>query len=220
MAARVTRLDELLSSGSLKRGVIQARPESATGLWSRGNLSGRLTEISGAGAGAPLTAAVGLVLQAQYECEPVVWVAVPGESFYPPDVSEFGVDLDALAVVRVPTVRNAARAAERLVRSGAFGLMVLDLGKQAYIPTPLQGRLVALAQKHDAAIVCITDKPADAPSIGSMVSLRAEFLREPVTSTAGEARAVYRCKVKVLKDKRRGPNWSHQEVVRGPAGLR
>lgn len=220
MAARVTRLEDLLSSGSLKRGEIRSQSDHTDQLWSRSNLSGRLTEISSDGSGAPLTAAMGLVLQCQYECDPVAWVAAPGERFFPPDVAEYGVDLAALAVVRVPTVRNAARAAERLVRSGAFGLVVLDLGKKAYIPTPLQGRLVSLAQKHDTAVVCITEKAADAPSLGSMVSLRAEFLRQQVTSTAGEPRAMYRCKVKVLKDKRRGPNWSHEEVVRGPAGLR
>ena len=38
----------------------------------------------------------------------------------------------------------------------------------------IQGRLVTLAQTHDAAIVCLTEKPADAASLGSLVSLRAE----------------------------------------------
>ncbi len=223
MPTRAMRLRELLSSGSLRRGEIRSESTSSASsdqLWTRGNLSGRLTEISGAGAVASLTAAIGLVLQTQYECDPVAWVTTPVQSFYPPDVSDFGVDLDALAVVRVPTPRNAARAAERLVRSGAFGLVVLDLGEGAYIPTALQGRLVSLAQKHDTAVVALTDKPTDTPSLGSMVSLRAEILREQVTPTAGEPRASFRCKVKVLKDKRRGPGWSHDEVVRGPAGLR
>jgi len=223
MSSRATRLRELLSSGALKRGEIRSEStseESGAKLWSRSNLSGRLTEISGAGSVASLTAAIGLVLQTQYECDPVAWVTTPVQEFYPPDVHEFGVDLESLAVVRVPTAATAARAAERLVRCGAFGLVVLDLGKNAYMPTALQGRLISLAQKHDTAIVCLTEKSSEKPSLGSMVSLRAEIFREQVTPTAGEPRATYRCKVKVLKDKRRGPNWSHEEVVSGPAGLR
>jgi recombination protein RecA len=124
------------------------------------------------------------------------------------------VDLDALVVVRVPGAQEAARAAEGLVRSGAFGLLVLDLGQAARLPTPMQGRLVSLAKRHDAAIVCLTAKSREAASLGSMVSLRAEALRD------GDAGAGFRCELRVLKDKCRGPGWSHREVVRGPAGLR
>ena len=38
-----------------------------------------------------------------------------------------GIDLDALPVVRVPDARAAGRAADHLVRSGGFGLVVIDL---------------------------------------------------------------------------------------------
>jgi recombination protein RecA len=166
------------------------------------------------GAVAPLTAAMGLVLDAQYHNEPVVWITLPNTLFYPPDVADSGVDLDALVVVQVPAATDAARAAERLVRSGAFGLVILDLGKDARIPTGLQGRLTNLAKRHDTAVVCVTAKGTDSASLGSMVSLRAEVLRD-----RGEGGG-FRCRVNVLKDKRRGPNWTHSEIVRGPAGLR
>ena len=96
--------------------------------------------------------------------------------------------------------------------------MIADLGKDAYIPDPQQGRLVGLAQKHDTAIVCITDKPRDTPSLGSMVSLRVEAIREKLDHKAPSGG--FRCKVEVLKDKRRGPGWHFSEIVRGPAGLR
>jgi recombination protein RecA len=182
--------------------------------WGREQLSGRLTEISGVGAVASLTAAMGLVIEAQLQSEPVAWISLPATLFYPPDVADSGVDLDALVVVQVPGALDAARAADRLVRSGAFGLIVLDLGRDARIPTGLQGRLVSLAKRHDTAIVCLTAKSADSESLGSMVSLRAEALRDKVTG------GQFRCKLNVLKDKCRGPNWTHTEVVRGPAGLR
>jgi recombination protein RecA len=189
--------------------------------WGRDELAGRLTEISADGASAVLTAAVGLVLEAQREDEPVAWITPADTSFFPPDLVDSGVDLDALAVVRVPPGRDAARAAARaadqLARSGAFGLILLDLGKHAELATPAQGRLVGLAQRHDAAIVLLTEKSATAASVGSMVAIRAEAVREALGD--GTVSDRFRCKVRVIKDKRRGPGWHHAEVVRGPAGL-
>jgi recombination protein RecA len=105
-------------------------------------------------AGARTTGAVSLVVHAQRRGEPVAWVerAAVG-ALYPPDLADAGVDLDRLVVVRVPdqprgaapstgkTTRrdgrtprgrlggttSALRAAELLLRSGAFGLVVVDL---------------------------------------------------------------------------------------------
>jgi recombination protein RecA len=196
--------------------------------WRRDDLAGRLTEISGHGASAALTAAIGLVLDTQRQGDPVAWVTLPHSIFYPPDVADSGVDLAALIVIRAPLARDAGRAADQLVRSGGFGLVVLDLGKDAFLPDALQGRLVGLAQKHDTAVVCLTDKPPDAPSLGSMVSLRVAAVRErlgaeaaaPVAGEGSRAAGPFRCRIDVRKDKRRGPGWRHAEVVRGPAGLR
>jgi recombination protein RecA len=180
--------------------------------WGLPALRGRLVELSARGASATLTASIDLVIEAQRESEPVVWIMGPEGSFYPPDVADSGVDLAALAVVRVPDVASAVRAAERLLRSGAFGLVVIDLGALAEIPIAHQGRLVTLAQAHDAAVVCITDKPADASSIGSLVSLRAEALR--MRSQGG-----FELSLRVLKDKRRGPGFQKSRRAKGPAGL-
>lgn len=187
--------------------------EPAPTLWRLAEVAGRLVEISGAGATAALTLAFGLVREAQRQGEPVAWVTPRESSFYPPDAAEGGVDLDALAVIRVPDARVVARAAERLVRSGAFGLIVLDMGA-AEIPTPLQARLAGLAQKHHTALVCLTEKERKAPSLGSLVSLRVQAQR--TRTSEGQ----FTCTLTVLKDKRRGPTWTHTEVCRGPAGLR
>src|SRR3569623_903132 len=115
---------------------------------------------------------------------------------------------------RAAAATSLARAAERLLRSGAFGLIVLDLGAQADLSMQIQGRLVTLAQTHDAAIVCLTEKPNDAASLGSLVSLRAEALR-PTRAEHGELTVTLRA----LKDKRRGPGWAHALKRRGPAGM-
>ena len=77
----------------------------------------------------------------------------------------------------------------------------------------LQSRLVQLALKHDAVVLCLTATRPEAPSLGSLVSLRAEASRRRV----GEGR--YACEIHVIKDKRRGPGWRWREVWRGPAGL-
>jgi len=181
--------------------------------WSRSELAGRLVELSSWGGGALLTLAFDLVLQAQQEGEPAAWITRPS-AFFPPDAARCGIDLLALPVIRVPDAHSAARAADKLVRSGAFGLVVVDVGADTRIPPPLQTRLLGLASKHDTAIVFLTEKSSEAPSVGSLVSLRAQAVR----SRTGEDR--FSCEARILKDKRRGPGWSHRELRHGPAGLR
>ncbi|MFQ5789163.1 MAG: recombinase A [Acidobacteriota bacterium] len=234
MNPAVLRLHKRLSF--LSRDAVTTRES-----WGLAQMAGRIVEISGSGATAALTAATGLLLEAQRSGEPSAWITVPGSTFYPPDIDESGVDLDGLAVVRAPDAQGAARAAEQLIRSGGFGLVVIDLGPRFIRPrpgegrpryghpygciaTPLQTRLVGLAQKHDCAVVVLTEKPAYQPSMGSLISLRAEARRRS-TQRAGDfvqrsPPAPYEVEVYVLKDKRRGPGHSHRKVFRGPPGLR
>lgn len=179
----------------------------------RAELAGRLTEISGYGPTAALTLACSLVLDAQMEGETVAWITTRESSFYPPDLAEAGVDLDALAVVRCPDGRSVARAADRLARSGAFGLLILDLGAQGEVPLPLQTRLAGLARTHDIALVFLTEKPEDAPSVGSLVSLRLGADR----LSGAQGRFLWRAQA--IKDKRRGPGWSREAACHGPPGL-
>jgi recombination protein RecA len=155
--------------------------------------------------------AVALVLDAQRRRETVAWVTSQESAFFPPDVAASGADLDALAVVRLPDPSCAARAADRLLRSGAFGLVVLDLGR-GDVAMPLQARLLGLAERHDAAVLCLTEKPRGAPSLSSLVSLRVEARRR--RTEAG----VFACGVTAVKDKRRAPGWEHEEVRHAPAG--
>jgi recombination protein RecA len=188
-------------------------------------LAGRLVELSGSGTSAVLTAATKLILDAQRMLEPVAWVGTDESSFFPPDVAQSGVDLSALVVVRIP-VANAARsrtlasmqavAAERLLRSGAFGLVLLDLGscREPALSQPLQSRLLGLAQRHQAAVMFLTAKSEDTASLGSLISLRAHVAR----TWLGRER--FMCELRVRKDKRRGPVWSEQEECCGPLGLR
>ena len=171
-----------------------------------------LIEISASVAGAPLTLTFRVVLDAQRRGEPTAWIGRKDAPFYPPDVADAGVDLAALAVVWTKDAITAAKAADLLVRSGAFGLVVLDLGAAA-LPMHATSRLAMLARQHDAAIVCLTDKDAMRPSLGPLVSLRAH-----AASRVREG-GRFRCEATALKDKRGGTAWSLTEVCRGPDGL-
>jgi len=182
--------------------------------WSYTQLVGRLAEVSSCGASAPLTLAFALVHEAQRHGEPAAWITRCESSFFPPDAARCGIDLDALPIVRVPDAATAARIADKLLRSGAFGLIVLDIGRDDRVPTPLQSRLLGLAGKHDAAVLFLTEKPSESPSLGPLVSLRAQAARR---RTAEDR---FACELQIVKDKRRGPGWSHREIRHGPAGLR
>jgi recombination protein RecA len=181
--------------------------------WTLDALGGRLVELSGDASGAPLTLVFRLVLEAQRRGEPAAWVGRRDSVFYPPDAADAGVDLAALAVVWTPNTLAAAGAADLLIRSGAFGLVALDLGAAARLPVAFQTRLAGLAKQHDAALVCLTEKDGERPSLGSLVSLRAHAVRVQRMDER------FRCVARVLKDKRRGPGWQHAEVCRGPDGL-
>jgi recombination protein RecA len=182
--------------------------------WSRSELGGRLVELSSWGDTAGLTLAFEMVAEAQHEGEPAAWITACASTFFPPDVARSGIDLDALPVIRAPDAQAAARAADKLVRSGAFGLVVLDLGANANVAAPLQTRLLGLASRHDTAVLFLTEKQREAPSLGSLVSLRAQAVRK---RTAEDR---FSCEAGIVKDKRRGPGWSHREIRHGPAGLR
>src|SRR4051794_11126367 len=92
------------------------------GAWNRSELSGRLVEISGRGCVSPLSAAAALILEAQAAGEPCAWLTLPESTFFPPDLTAFGIDLEALPVVFADEPHALARSAARLLRSGAFGL--------------------------------------------------------------------------------------------------
>lgn len=192
---------------------LRAGREVVTARWGLPAMRGRLVELSARGATATLTTAIEIVVEAQAAAEPVCWITLGQATFYPPDAADGGVDLSALVVVRAISAASAARAAEKVLRSGAFGLVVMDLGEAA-VPAAHQGRLITLAQAHDAAVVCLTDKTAETPSLGSLVSLRAEAMR------TRDPRGNLGVAVRVIKDKRTGPGFVRAIAARAPAGFK
>lgn len=176
-----------ISNGSAQGAQREVFPDLSPGcavpLW-RLFAPGQLLELSGRAPG-KLSAVVRLIVHAQAEQEPVAWITTRSAAcFYPPDFERAGVDLSALCVVRLADEREGSanvsshgvlRAAEVLLRSGAFGLVVIDLmqgvpkGELSW-----QARLSGLLRRHAARAVVLTESESKEPSLGPLVSMRVE----------------------------------------------
>jgi hypothetical protein len=185
---------------------------------------GRVIELSGgsegSGANARTSTAVSILRGVQFEGETAAWIQPHGGALYPPDLRDAGIDLDALVVVHIPAgpQRSHAlcKAAELLLRSAAFGLVVVDL-----VETPPTGpavsawlgRMLGLARQHDGRVVLLTEKPTHADSVGTLVGLRIESHRhrDPSGSFVVEHQ--------VIKNKSGAPFDVACDRYRGPDGL-
>ncbi len=201
------------------KGVVVARRleektlEFSQDAWNLDALAGRFVELSGSAVTAALTVSAGLILEAQRRGEAAAWITEPASTFFSLDFAASGIDLEALPVVRVPDAGKGARAADALIRSGGFTLVVLDWTSAQRVPQATQSRLAALAKKHHTALVCITRKESRAPSLGPLVSIRGHthMRRDDFDRFIGE--------VRIGKDRRRNAGWEHAEVFCGPDGL-
>ncbi len=179
------------------------------------NLVGRVTELS-APRNAPVLSFVSLLIrEVQEAAEPVVWVEVDQSVFFPPDFSKNGVDLSLLPVVWAHRVRDAVRAVEHLLRSGAFSLVIVDLPPNTIIEQGRLGKLARMADLNNMALLFINQQEERRPfTLGSIVSLRVFSRTNPVGKNA------YTCDFTVMKDKHHSPGWSFSEVFHGPDGMR
>ena len=183
--------------------------------WQGEALAGRIIELSGS-TGRTSTA-VSMLLAAQRAGEAVVWIEPTDGSLYPPDLVAAGVDLDALVIVRVPTKEGPeglCRVAEWLVRSGGFGLLVMDLmGRAPAAQSPWQTRLSGMLRRHDAQLCVLSDSEAAAPSLGAMVALRLEPQRQR------DEDGSFLLSHRILKNKLGVAHGPAPERRRAPAGL-
>ena len=180
--------------------------------------AGKLVEISGGYGSARMTAAVSIVLHAQQQGETAAWVQAKGGSLFPPDLRESGVDLESLVVVHVACERDAyaiPKAAELLLRSGGFGLVVLDLTLrvQPLVQGAWQGRLLSLAREHQSRVVCLTDTPGQGASLGPLIALRIEVRRTRLGP------GLFSLHPQLLKNKLGYPFETAEQTRRAPWGL-
>lgn len=198
LADRVTLARDLVSQNPAFEG------------WGLDALAGRLVELNGGAETATLTLAASLVVAAQHRHGLVAWVTLPGSEFCPPDFAAAGIDLNALPVVRVPNGRGAAKAADMLLRSRAFSLIVLDIPNLRDLSLSIQTQLTGLAKSTNATVLCITHQDE---ARGSLVSFRGR------TRKSRTGHDCFTCEIETLKDKRNPPGWVHQELCHGADGL-
>ncbi|MFY9345960.1 MAG: hypothetical protein WAT39_25945 [Planctomycetota bacterium] len=178
--------------------------------------------------GAGTSLAVAAVVSAQRAGEIAAWLQLQHGSLFPPDLESAGVDLDGLVVVHVPprgvAVPTAAKspaaaraahelpkAAELLLRSGAFDLLVLDLRSGAPPRGAWAGRLRALAREHQSRVLLLTDArtPAD---LGTAIAQRIAPRRRRQEGT-------FALELQLLVDRMPAPGRVATLLRSGPAGL-
>ena len=181
---------------SLNRPLVGDHPK-----WSLQEVEGRLIEISEPHPTVALSCAFLLVQEAQANGRHVAWIGSSQNVFYPPDAQSNGIDLECLPVLRMTDSQSMGRAAETLLRCGAFGLIVMDLGLNHRMPTARLAQLNGLARKHSAGILFLTKKQLSEQSIGPLISLRVHTSRNHVGDGS------FLCRIHVLRDKKRGISW-------------
>jgi hypothetical protein len=115
------------------------------------------------------------------------------------------------------------RAAELLLRSGGFGLLVIDFCRTE--PTggaAWQGRLLGLARQHEARVLLLRREARE--SLGPLVGMRVASRVERVTNVDDPAgfhprTGQFEIRHEVLKNKSGGPLEPAAIRIRGPWGL-
>ena len=144
--------------------------------WKFSSLVGEVIEMPSG----PMTCAISfagdLILSAQTIGEPCAWVHATKSIFFPPDFHTLGVDLNALALIKVDTAQKAAYCAERLIKSGGFGCVVVDLPRESWFSVALQKRIANYVRKERACVLYLiqTLEGEDYERLGSSTSIFAE----------------------------------------------
>jgi hypothetical protein len=93
-------------------------------------------------------------------------------------------------------------------------LVVVDVGHLDRFSLSMQTRLVGLAGKANAVLLCLSEEAGgSAEGGGSLVSFRGKAEKKKVGHDCFE------CELTALKDKRGRPGWVEKELYCGPDGL-
>lgn len=190
------------------RTLVRPRTSDLGGLFDLPRVRGRVVEVSEAGSFGALSALCGLLAQVQALGDQIVWVETGSSLFFPPDLAFRGLDVGAITVILAPGTKEGLLAADWVVRSGAFPLVVVDWAGGMVDEADL-GRLARVAEDRESTVLFLTRKPPEAPSLATQVSLRGTVTLGP----GGETRW------QVTRDKRSGPPVPQAAVYHGPFGL-
>ena len=190
-----------------------ARPFSTgSPQWSLQETQGRLIEISEPHPVAALSFFFLIAREVQAAGGHVAWVGTAHSTFYPPDAESIGIDLRNLPVLRMNDVQSVGRAAEILLRSGAFQLVLLDLGHDHAMPVARLAQLNGLVRRHNACAIFLTCKQHGEQSAGPLISMHATTSRQHADTDA------FCCEIEILRDKRRWKKWTWQTRLCGVEG--
>lgn len=184
--------------------------------------SGRLIElISERGPSSGSSVAAFALREAQREGSLVAWIEHEEGALFPPDLAAAGLDLGSLLIVRTPSAGGViaiAKAAEILLRTGAFGALTLDLSAlnrprgEAFL-----ARLAALAREHSARVLILRSsrpKSSLGASLGASIALRLDAQRVRI------APARFRLELSALKNKIGQPPPRIFRTFGAPEGIR
>lgn len=178
--------------------------------WSLPALAGRMMELEADAGVGRLSLAVDLIRQAQKQAEPVAWVGNDQICFVPVDVHQAGVDLAALPVLRLSKAAQAWKAADTLLRSGSFSLVVLDAAPDWRMSPAVRSLLVRHTRENQAVLLFL---PGRHQGRGGQASLRARCsLRQ-----SGFDR--FEVALHVEQGRLSPQAWQHMEACHGPDGL-
>jgi recombination protein RecA len=181
------------------------------GSWRFENLVGILSEVSEETACGALSFVTEVILDAQGRKELVAWVAGESSTWYPPDLANRGVDLAAVAVIRAGGQEESLTAAEWLVRSGAWGLVIVDADGEWKVSDSSLGRIQKLAERCQCAVVFLTRKAPGVPSLGSRISLRGCVSRNGPEQ--------FHISIMTARDKRSNSSSRQGRQYHGPTGM-
>ncbi len=193
-----------LNLGSLKTGADLEKEYYAQNLsWECSSLIGEVIEMPSGSTSCALSFSSDLILSAQILGEPCAWVSASRSTFFPPDFDQRGVDLNALAIVQVDAAKEAAYCAERLLKSGGFGCVVIDLPQASWFPNPLQKRIANYARKERACVLYLIEpiEGEDYERLGSSTTIFASSKRIDKTTHCITLRKKGRvCELKEVKN--------------------
>jgi hypothetical protein len=198
MPPSVRRARTLLETDSKREG----------GLFDLSRIIGRVVEISESGYFGALSAVCGLMSQVQRREEQIAWIETGNRIFFPPDLAFRGLDVRALSVVLAPETKAGLQAADALLRSGAFGLILVDWAGGA-VDEAVIGRMARVAEDRETCVLFLTRKRPTEAALATQVSLRGTVSLSP----AGETEWL------IIKDKRSGPPSRQRITFHGPFGL-
>lgn len=179
-------------------------------------LAGKVVEFSGWNQSACLSLTIPLIIESQQGVKECAWIlpaARRGESlFFPPDFHNAGIDCSRIPIIRSANVTDSFSIAEKLIRSGGFSLVVLDLTEGKRVRGSTVGRISSMTQRYQCLLLCLTRNPPGHPSLDPMV-----FIHVHVEASLIDGR--YQVSARVQKDKTQAPGQQMNWIYETPIGL-